>query len=82
MTHPRPDAATLPADTGLAAGLVVAAHRRHYVVDLDAGGTLACVPKGRSMTLACGDRVHVARADSGGAWRSVHRQTTLGQPGA
>jgi ribosome biogenesis GTPase len=77
VTNPRPDAATLPADTGLAAGLVVAAHRRHYVVDLDAGGTLACVLKGRSMTLACGDRVHVARADSGGAIVDIEARSSL-----
>ena len=31
------------------------------------GGTLACVLKGRSMTLACGDRVRVAREAAGGA---------------
>jgi ribosome biogenesis GTPase len=77
VTNPRPDAATLPADTGLAAGLVVAAHRRHYVVDLDAGGTLACVLKGRSMTLACGDRVHVARAAAGGAIVDIEARRSL-----
>lgn len=47
-------------------GLVVAAHRRHYVVDLDAGDTVECVLKGRSTTLACGDRVEVVRETSGG----------------
>jgi len=41
--------------------LVVAAHRRHCVVDLDAGGTVACLLKGRAIALACGDRVEVAR---------------------
>ncbi|MGE5669463.1 MAG: ribosome small subunit-dependent GTPase A [Betaproteobacteria bacterium] len=43
-------------------GLVVAAHRRHYLVDIDAEGPVECVLKGRRMTLACGDRVDVERA--------------------
>ena len=47
-------------------GLVVAAHRRHYEVELDAGDNLECVLKGRSTTLACGDRVDVVRAATGG----------------
>ncbi|HEX6136370.1 MAG TPA: ribosome small subunit-dependent GTPase A [Casimicrobiaceae bacterium] len=47
-------------------GLVVAAHRRHYVVDLDAAGVVECVLKGRATTLACGDRVEVVRGASGG----------------
>ena len=47
-------------------GLVVAAHRRHYEVDLGAGETLECVLKGRSTTLACGDRVEVERDATGG----------------
>ena len=40
-------------------GLVIAAYRRHYAVELDRGGTIECVQKGRSLTLACGDRVQV-----------------------
>src|SRR6185312_9297864 len=55
-----------PHGSGPAHGLVVATHRRHYVVDLDAGDTLECVLKGRSTTLACGDRVEVVRESSGG----------------
>ncbi len=43
-------------------GLVVAAHRRHYLVDVDGDGTIECVLKGRRMTLACGDRVDVERS--------------------
>ena len=65
------------AAVGLAAGLVVAAHRRHYAVDLDAGGTLDCVLKGRSMTLACGDRVQVAHEAAGGAIVAVEPRTSL-----
>ena len=49
------------------AGLVVAAHRRHYAVELDTGEALECVLKGRSTTLACGDRVDVVRQAAGGA---------------
>ncbi|HLW11589.1 MAG TPA: ribosome small subunit-dependent GTPase A [Casimicrobiaceae bacterium] len=55
-----------PHENGHAHGLVVATHRRHYVVDLDAGDTIECVLKGRSTTLACGDRVEVVRESSGG----------------
>jgi ribosome biogenesis GTPase / thiamine phosphate phosphatase len=55
-----------PHENGPAHGLVIATHRRHYVVDLDAGDTLECVLKGRSTTLACGDRVEVVRESSGG----------------
>ena len=53
-------------DDAPANGLVVAAHRRHFLVDLDAGDTLECVLKGRSMALACGDRVEVLHARGGG----------------
>jgi len=53
-------------ENALAHGLVVATHRRHCVVDLDAGDTINCVLKGRSTTLACGDRVEVVREASGG----------------
>jgi ribosome biogenesis GTPase len=47
-------------------GLVVAAHRRHYEVELDAGETVECVLKGRTTTLACGDRVEIVREATGG----------------
>ena len=56
------------ADAGAhpARGLVVAAHRRHYRVELDDGARVTCVLKGRTTTLACGDRVDVVRnADEG-----------------
>ncbi|HSQ81726.1 MAG TPA: ribosome small subunit-dependent GTPase A [Casimicrobiaceae bacterium] len=48
-------------------GLVVAAHRRHYLVEVDGGELVECVLKGRKMTLACGDRVDVERAVTGSA---------------
>ena len=66
-----------PHDSGPAHGLVVATHRRHYVVDLDAGDTLECVLKGRSTTLACGDRVEVARESSGGVIVAVAPRLSL-----
>jgi hypothetical protein len=58
-------------------GLVVAAYRRHYAVDLDEGGTLECVLKGRSTTLACGDRVTVERTHGGGAIVDVEPRRSL-----
>jgi ribosome biogenesis GTPase len=58
-------------------GLVVAAYRRHYAVDLDEGGTLECVLKGRSTTLACGDRVEVERTHGGGAIVDVAPRKSL-----
>lgn len=61
----------------LASGLVVATHRRHYLVDLDAGGVLECVLKGRRTTLACGDRVSVARDGAGAAIVAVEPRASL-----
>lgn len=58
-------------------GLVVAAHRRHYTVDLDGGDTLECVLKGRSTTLACGDRVEVVRDARGGVIVAVASRESL-----
>jgi len=58
-------------------GLVTAARRRHYAVLLDTGEVVECVLKGRSSTLACGDRVRVARMAGGGSIESVLPRTTL-----
>ena len=58
-------------------GLVVATFRRHYEVELDVGGALDCVQKGRSLQLACGDRVAARRVHGGGAIESVEPRTTL-----
>jgi ribosome biogenesis GTPase len=62
---------------GQAPGRVVAAHRRHFVVAFDDGATLACVLRGRSTVLACGDRVVATRADSGGVIEAVLPRSTL-----
>jgi len=66
-----------PAAETLSSGLVIAAHRRHYIVDLDEGGTLVCMLKGRAMTLACGDRVRVARDTQGGVITDIESRSSL-----
>jgi ribosome biogenesis GTPase / thiamine phosphate phosphatase len=71
----RPPVAAGPGE--LLDGLVIASHRRHFVVRLDGGETLECVLKGRSTTLACGDLVRVARMAGGGAIEEVAPRTTL-----
>ena len=58
-------------------GLVVATYRRHYAVTLPDGETLECVQKGRSLQIACGDRVDIARMAGGGAIESVAPRTSL-----
>jgi len=58
-------------------GLVVATYRRHYAVTLPDGETLECVQKGRSLQIACGDRVDVVRMAGGGAIESVAPRTSL-----
>ena len=73
--HPRGEGRGAPEGAG--AGLVVAAWRRHYAVELDGGGTLDCVLKGRKAVVACGDRVRVARVTGGGAIEAVEPRTSL-----
>ena len=58
-------------------GLVVATYRRHYAVTLPDGEILECVLKGRSMQIACGDRVGLARTAGGGAIESIAPRTSL-----
>jgi ribosome biogenesis GTPase len=58
-------------------GLVTARRRRHYAVRFDDGEALECVLKGRRMTLACGDRVRVARVTGGGVIETVLPRSTL-----
>jgi ribosome biogenesis GTPase len=58
-------------------GLVVASRRRHFVVRLDGGAEIECVLKGRRTTLACGDRVRVARAAGGGVIEAMEPRTSL-----
>ena len=67
----------VPATGALEDGLVTASRRRHYAVRLDSGETIECVLKGRRTTLACGDRVSVARVAGGGSIESALPRTTL-----
>ena len=43
-------------------GTVVAAHGRHYLIELADGSTLPCFPRGKKSELACGDRVQIERS--------------------
>jgi ribosome biogenesis GTPase len=61
----------------LAKGTIVAAYRRHYAVVLDDGEAVDCMLKGRRATIACGDRVEVARVAGGGAIEAVLPRTNL-----
>jgi ribosome biogenesis GTPase len=61
----------------LESGLVIASRRRHYAVRLDDGEMLECLLKGRSTTLACGDRVRIARIAGGGSIEAVEPRSTL-----
>src|SRR5438105_13485190 len=64
--------------TANAAGLVTATHRRHYAVRIDTGETVACILRGRSLAIACGDLVEVERSPSNeGTIVSVAPRTTL-----
>ncbi len=56
-----------PAGAAHANGTVIAAFRRHWAVRTDEGVLVDCVLKGRSATIAAGDRVEIARFDDGGA---------------
>jgi ribosome biogenesis GTPase / thiamine phosphate phosphatase len=60
------------------AGLVTGAWRRHFAVRLDEGNTISCVLRGRSLGVACGDRVRVAPAGDGqGAIEALEPRGTL-----
>lgn len=52
-------------------GTVVAAFRRHWTVRLDDGSRVDCVLRGRSATVAAGDRVEVSPASGGGVVEHV-----------
>jgi ribosome biogenesis GTPase len=61
-----------------ATGLVTAAWRRHYAVQLDDGQAIRCVLRGRRLAVACGDRVRVVRgADAEGAIETIEPRQTL-----
>ena len=59
-------------------GTVVAAHGRQYRIELAAGETLLCVPRGKKSELVCGDRVIVERTSaSQGVVASIEPRQTL-----
>lgn len=71
------NAATPPSVIG-AAGLVTATFRRHYLVRADDGSMISCVLRGRTLTLACGDRVRWVGSGPGeGVIEAVEPRTTL-----
>ena len=63
--------------SGLLPGTVVAAYRRHFAVLLDGGEAIDCILKGRRASVACGDRVRVARVHGGGAIESIDPRANL-----
>jgi ribosome biogenesis GTPase len=64
--------------SGSLAGLVIGAHGRHYVIELDDGTILHCHPRGKKSTLACGDRVQAHRTGSDrGAIDSLQERKSL-----
>jgi ribosome biogenesis GTPase len=58
-------------------GVVVAAQRRRFEVELDSGERVTCLLKGRSQQVACGDRVDVEPTAGGGVIEAVAPRTTL-----
>ncbi|GAB4124117.1 MAG: ribosome small subunit-dependent GTPase A [Sideroxydans sp.] len=46
-------------------GQVIAAHGRHYLVELPGGEILECVPRGKKSEVACGDHVAFQRSGNG-----------------
>ncbi|HEU5282471.1 MAG TPA: ribosome small subunit-dependent GTPase A [Burkholderiales bacterium] len=51
--------------SSLLPGRVVAAHGRHYLVELADGSEIACFPRGKKSLIACGDRVAVLSTAKG-----------------
>lgn len=61
-----------------AAGLVTGAWRRHFAVRLDDGRNITCVLRGRTLGVACGDRVQVELAANGdGAIEAIEARGTV-----
>jgi ribosome biogenesis GTPase len=60
-------------------GRVVAAHGRHYAVELSDGMRIKCFPKGKKSEAAVGDRVEISRqgADEGRLERILPRTNVL-----
>lgn len=59
-------------------GLIIAAHGRHYAVELPGHSLLHCFPRGKKSVYACGDIVDVERSgDKQGTISNLHRRTSL-----
>lgn len=60
-------------------GVLIAAFGRHYLVELDGGEILECVPRGKKSEVACGDRVelHRSSANQGVIERTLPRSSLL-----
>ncbi len=60
-------------------GLITAAFGRHYLVELNDGEILECVPRGKKSEIACGDRVEIQRssADQGVIGHTLPRSSLL-----
>ena len=70
--------AAAPRDAAGAAGLVTAIFRRHYLVRPDDGSAISCVMRGRTLAIACGDRVRwVASGPGEGVIEKVEPRTAL-----
>jgi len=62
---------------GTLPGTVVASQRRHFAVRTDDGAIVDCLLKGRSLALACGDRVEFAAIEGGGAIERIEPRSSL-----
>ena len=59
-------------------GHVIAAYGRRYRVELDTGGEIDCMTRGKRSDVACGDRVRIARSgDRVGVIESIDERRTL-----
>ena len=60
------------------AGTVIGVYGRQYQVELDGGGEVACVSRGRKSDIACGDLVRIAKTGAeGGVVEAVEPRRTL-----
>lgn len=60
-------------------GLIIAAFGRHYLVELEGGEILECVPRGKKSEVACGDHVELQRTsdNQGVIERTLPRSSLL-----
>lgn len=58
--------------------VVIAAHGRQYMAELDDGERLLCVPRGKKSEIACGDHVSIKRTGDGqGVVESIGERRSL-----